>query len=122
MSNPIKILVTIVLMFYIILIGIDYFKVENSKQVLFDTVRETNYNSLYFFKDKTVISEIEMLEQWLVNYAYSSNLTVDEVKIDFLLVSTDPTYYMVSIVGDNKYTFIDESVYIQCVSSAAFVR
>ena len=88
----------------------------------FGTVRSANYNSLSEIKDDEVITDIKMLNLWLMNFAEASNTNFNELKISFLSLDSDPLYYVVYIEGTNNYCLISDDLHSRFTNAATVIE
>ena len=103
MDAGIYMLGLIILLFTLVFGMFDVNVNSSMKQNLYESVRSANQNALLELEAKyqegEELTTIEMLEEWLSEFAQNNDLSYSELKINFVQMETEPPVYLVYIEG-----------------------
>ena len=127
MESGIKSLIIISLSFSFLLALISIDKNQTLKQSSFEANRAAVQNGLFDIQNKyenfEIITEEEMLENWINNFLNNSTTPYDELDIRFLEINTEPAFYLVYVEGYlDEGALIDHKTYVEYLSGAMIIE
>ncbi len=109
MDLAIHSLIGLVVIFTLMLFLFDGQRLADVKRDIYQSSRAANQNSLLELKQAVINDEVltdgQMIEHWIINYALQTGTAVEKIKISFLALNTEPQYYLVAIEGSDEYRF-----------------
>lgn len=126
MSIAISALTFVIVIFSFTLSLFDINKQMELKQVISENTRAANQNSLLEisedYKNNEVISTSLMLEKWLTNF-FDDNLSeVEELEINFSMISTEPPLFLVSVKGKSSANaYLSAELYADIISGTTII-
>lgn len=96
------------------------------RQVISENTRAANQNSFLEisedYKNNEVISTSLMLEKWLTNF-FDDNLSeVEELEINFSMISTEPPLFLVSVKGKSSANaYLSAELYADIISGTTII-
>lgn len=126
MSIAISALTFVIVIFSFTLSLFDINKQMELRQVISENTRAANQNSLLEisedYKNNEVISTSLMLEKWLTNF-FDDNLSeVEELEINFSMISTEPPLFLVSVKGKSSANaYLSAELYANIMSGTTII-
>lgn len=126
MSIAISALTFVIVIFSFTLSLFDINKQMELRQVISENTRAANQNSFLEisedYKNNEVISTSLMLEKWLTNF-FDDNLSeVEELEINFSMISTEPPLFLVSVKGKSSANaYLSAELYADIISGTTII-